>query len=125
MGGIHLDSGDPESAVTSMEEALRFSRKNSEKSYEALALVGLGRALGKRKPLQAEKAEECFLKGLTILEELKMKPWHAQGLMFLGEFYLDSDEKEKARENLKQAEMMFREMGMDCWLGRTREILAS
>jgi hypothetical protein len=31
--------------------------------------------------------------------------------------------KEKALEELKKAEGMFQEMGMDFWLGRTREVL--
>jgi hypothetical protein len=43
--------------------------------------------------------------------------------MFLGEFYLDTSQKEKAKENLKKAEALFQEMGMDYWLDRTRKLL--
>jgi hypothetical protein len=43
--------------------------------------------------------------------------------MSLGEFYLDTGEKQKAMENLKEAEAMFQEMGMDYWLDRTRTLL--
>ena len=123
MGSIHSDSGDLENAGTSMKEALRLSRKNSEKGWEGLALVGLGRVLGKKEPRQTEKAKEYFREGLAILNDQKLKPWYSQGLMFLGEFYLDADEKEKAMENLKEAEALFQEMGMDYYLGRTREML--
>jgi class 3 adenylate cyclase/tetratricopeptide (TPR) repeat protein len=122
-GSIHLDLGDLESAETSMEEALRLSRKNKEKAFEGLALVGLGRVFGKREPRQMERADESFSRGLVILDDLKLKPWYSQGRMFLGEFYLDTGEKEKAMENLKEAEAMFQEMGMDYWLDRTRTLL--
>ena len=93
MGSMHLDSGDLENAGTSMKEALRLSRKNSEKGWEGLALVGLGRVLGKKEPRQTEKAKEYFREGLAILNDQKLKPWYSQGLMFLGEFYLDAVER--------------------------------
>jgi class 3 adenylate cyclase/tetratricopeptide (TPR) repeat protein len=124
MGAIALDLGDLEKAQASMEEALSLSRKNKEKANEGFSLIGLGRVLGKREPQQRAKAEECFSQGLAILNDLEMKPWYAQGRLYLGEFYLDAGEKEKALNNLKEAEGLFQEMGMDYWLGRTREILA-
>ena len=122
-GSIHLDLGDPENAGTSMEEALRLSRKNNEKGYEGLALAGLGRVFGKRQPRRAEQAEEYFVTGLAILQDLKMKPLYSQGRMFLGEFFLDTGQKEKAMENLKETETMFQGMGMDYWLDRARKLL--
>jgi len=39
--------------------------------------------------------------------------------------YLNSGKKEKAIETLKKAEGMFREMGMDYWLGKAQEVLAA
>jgi class 3 adenylate cyclase/tetratricopeptide (TPR) repeat protein len=122
MGSIYLDSGDLESAQTSMEEAVRLSRKNNEKGFEGLALIGLGRVFGK-KNREREKVEEHFFEGLDILKDQRLKTWYAQGRLHLGEFYLDRGEKEKALENLKEAESLFQKMGMDYWLGRTREIL--
>jgi tetratricopeptide (TPR) repeat protein len=123
MGSIYLDLGDLEKARTSMEEALRLSRKNIEKGFEGLALMGLGRVFGKKEPQMVEKAEEYFSQGLAILQEQKLKPAYSQGRVFLGEFYLDAGQKEKALKNLKEAESLFQEMGMDYWLGRTREML--
>ncbi|MBI4767029.1 MAG: guanylate cyclase, partial [Deltaproteobacteria bacterium] len=124
MGSTHLNLEDMESAQISLEEALRLSRKNGEKGWEGLALAGLGRVFSKKDPRDKIKAEEFFSQGLAILNEQKMKPWVAQGYMFLGEFYLDGGEKEMALQNLKEAEAMFLEMGMDYWLGRTRDALA-
>ena len=101
-----------------------FPARTTEKGNEGFALVGLGRVLGKKEPQQRTKAEECFSQGLAILDDLEMKPWYAQGRLFLGEFYLDAGEKEKALENLKEAEAMFQEMGMDYWLAKSQEALA-
>ncbi len=42
----------------------------------------------------------------------------------MGELYTDSGQKEKALENLTKAEAEFKDMGMDYWLGKTREVLA-
>jgi class 3 adenylate cyclase/tetratricopeptide (TPR) repeat protein len=123
LGNIYIDLGDLESAGNFMEEALQLSRENNERGSEGVALVGLGRVLGKKEPQQTEKAKEYFHEGLVILREHEMKPSYSQGLMFLGEFYLDGGNKEKALENLKEAESLFQEMGMDYWLGRTQKIL--
>ncbi|MBI4763612.1 MAG: hypothetical protein HY787_03280 [Deltaproteobacteria bacterium] len=123
MGSIHLNLQDMESAQISLEEALRLSRKNGEKGWEGLALAGLGRVFSKKNLRDKKKTEEFFSQGLAILNEQKMKPWVAQEHMFLGEFYLDEGDKEKALENLKEAEGMFLEMEMDYWLDRTRKVL--
>jgi hypothetical protein len=61
--------------------------------------------------------------GLAILNDLQAKPFYSQGRLFLGEFYLDTGQKEKALENLKEAEALYQEMGMDYWVDRTRGLL--
>ena len=52
-----------------------------------------------------------------------MKPQLAFGHLCLGELYADSRQKEKALENLKKAESMYQEMGMELYLRKTKEIL--
>ena len=122
MRSIHLALGDLEEARNSMEEAMRLSHKNGEKALEGSSLVGLGRVFGKSHR-ESEKVEKCFDEGLSILKSIKLKSWYSQGLMFLGEFYRDGGQKEKALEHLKGAEALFQEMGMNYWLDRTREML--
>ena len=46
-----------------------------------------------------------------------------EGYYYLGELYTHIGKQDKAMENLKKAEEMFRDMGMDYWLTRTQEIL--
>lgn len=123
MGSIHLNLEDLESAGTCMEEALRLARKNGERGWEGFALVGLGRVFSKKDPRDKEKAEEFFSQGLDILQDQKMKPWYANGRMYQGEFYLENGQKEKALKNLKEAESLFQEMGIEYWPGRTRKVL--
>lgn len=40
----------------------------------------------------------------------------------MGEFYLNICEKEKALETLQKAEALFKDMGMDYWLNRTKRL---
>ncbi|MBW1789187.1 MAG: hypothetical protein JRK53_21655 [Deltaproteobacteria bacterium] len=75
--------------------------------------------------MEIKKAVECILKGVGVFRELKLKPYYSQGHLSLGELYLNAGEKEKAGDNLKEAKGMFREMGMDYWLGKAQEGLAA
>jgi len=103
---------------------LRLSQKNNEKAVEVLSWVSLGTILGKTEPLKINKAVGYILKGIEICKELKIKPFYALGHLYLGQLYLNAGEKDKAIDNLKKAEGMFQEMGMDYWLGKAREGLA-
>jgi tetratricopeptide (TPR) repeat protein len=118
-----LQLGDLENARGSAEEALRLSQKNNEKYYEATAWIMMGRILGETENPQIHKAEECMLKGMNMWDELKAKPTLGQGHLFLGGLYANAAQKEKALENLKKAETMFQEMGMEYWVDRTRTLL--
>jgi len=120
---IYLDLGDPKNSRSFIEEALKLSQKNNEKHLEGASWTWLGRILGKTDPSQSDKAEECILKGIKILNEMNIKPWCSEGYFHLGELYADTGKREKALENLKKAEGMFQEMGMDYWLARTQEVI--
>ena len=120
---VHFDSGDLKNAQHSLEKALDLSQKNGEKSWEGISRIWLGRIMGKADISQSDKAEECIVKGIEILDRLKLKPVYTVGYFFLGELYTDAGQREKALENLKKAKGMFQEMGMDYWLARTRDVL--
>jgi class 3 adenylate cyclase/tetratricopeptide (TPR) repeat protein len=124
LGDTHLQRGDLENARGLVEEGLRLCQKNNEKYWEAVAWIFLGRILGRMETPHIRKAEECMLQGMKIADELKAKPFYAQGHLFLGETYARGGRKEKALEHLKKAETMFQEMGMDYWLTVTREVSA-
>jgi len=118
-----FDLGEYEKALGSIEEALILAQKNNEKGMEGVSRIWLGRILGKTNPTQFDKAEEAILKGINISEELRLKPYYSQGYLYIGELYADIGQKESAHENLKKAEWMFKDMGMDYWLAKTQEVL--
>jgi tetratricopeptide (TPR) repeat protein len=60
---------------------------------------------------------------MKMLDELGTRPFYALGYLSLGELYADARQKEKAIENLRKAEAMYQEMGMDYWLARTKKLL--
>jgi len=125
LGRIHLDLGDLKNARSLAEKALRLSQKNNEKLIEGMSWLLLGTILGKTEPLKINKAVEYILKGIEICRELKIKAYYPLGRLYLGELYLNGGKKEKAIDNLKKAEGMFREMGMDYWHGKAQEVLAA
>lgn len=125
LGWIHLDLGDLKNARNLAEGALRLSQKNNEKLIEGLSWLLLGTILGKTEPPEINKAEGCILKAIEIYKELRTKAYYPLGHLYLGQLYLNAGKKEKAIDNLKKAEGMFREMGMDYWLGKTKEIFTT
>jgi tetratricopeptide (TPR) repeat protein len=120
---VHFNSSDLKSAQFWAEKALKISQKHHEPWAEGFVGTLLGRILGKTGAPQVDRAEDCINKGVRILEELKAKPAYAQGYFFLGELYADTGQRDTALENLKRAEKMFQEMGMDHWLEKTNAIL--
>ena len=124
LGEIHLHLNDLKNAQRFVEEALRLSQKNNQKHFEGEIWILLGKILHETEPLQIDKSEAYILKGMDILHEFQLKPSYAIGHLSLGELYLNTKEKEIAAKNLKKAEEMFQEMGMEYWLARTQEVLA-
>jgi tetratricopeptide (TPR) repeat protein len=122
---IDIDSGDPRRAQSHTEEALRLSQDNNEKWPEGLSRVLLGRALGKVAASDPAEAEQHILRGIGILREVGLKPLVSQCYVRLGEFYADTGQVDKAFEALRKAEAEFRDMGMDYWLRKTQDALAS
>jgi len=68
-------------------------------------------------------AESHVQKGIKILDELKIKPQCAEGYLYLVELYADTGNSEDALKILNKADSMLRQMEMDYWLDRTREVM--
>jgi tetratricopeptide (TPR) repeat protein len=120
---VHCDLGNLNDAKVHAEQAVNLAQTSHQKFFEGVSWLQLGRTLGKMEGSQLCKAEEYILKGMKILEELETKPAYAWGCLFLGELYAHAGQKEKANENLKKAEAMFQEMGMDYLLAQTKKLL--
>jgi len=122
-GAVSLDSGDLPKALDSIEEALKLSQASGERYIEGRAGTWLGRALGKADMSQAAAAEERILASIRLLEEMKIRPWQAEGHLLAGELYSDTGQQQKATASLLKAQGMFQEMEMTHWLSRTRTAL--
>ncbi len=120
---VHLDLGNFHESKAHAEEAVKLAQTNREKSPEGSAWLQLGRTIGRMDAAQLQKAEECIFTGMKIAEELKMKPNIALGFLILGEIYAHAGKKEKALKNLKKAESLYQEMGLNYALGEIREVL--
>jgi len=119
----HFMSGDLQGAEKTANNALTASKNYNQKDFEGISLTWLGRILGRARTASGACAEKHIVRGIKICDELRLKPWSARGYLFLGELYADMRKKEKALENLKRAERLFGEMGMDYWLIRTKEVM--
>jgi len=120
---VHFDLGDFNEAKARAEEAVKLAQTSREKMSEGFSWLQLGRAIGRMEGSRLQKAEEYIFTGMKIVKELKIKPHIAMGLLFLGELYAHAGRKEESLKNLKQAESLFQEMGINYWLGRTKKIL--
>jgi tetratricopeptide (TPR) repeat protein len=119
----YFELADLNKAKAHAEQAQQLAQKNNEQCIEGMSWLQLGRIIGKMGESQLPKAMDYILKGMKILEELKLKPFYTWGHFFLGEIYANARQKEKALGNLKKAEAAFQEMEMDYWLGKTRKEL--
>jgi len=120
----HFEQGDMEQAQTHAELALQFSLENNVKGGQGLSRGWLGRVLAKTDATRIEEAEQQILQGISLEEELGLHAFYCLGYLWLGEFYVETSHADKALENLRKAESMFQEMGMDYWLGKAQAVLA-
>jgi len=123
-GGVYFMLGDLDQARTQAELALQLALQNNERLIIGLSRLWLGRTIARIDPTQVEAAEQQILQGIRLLEELGLPPLFGLGYMFLGEVNVASGRQKEALEHLKKAESLFEQMGMNYWLGKTREILA-
>jgi len=123
LGWAYSESGDLENARSHIEKSIELAQKEHAEYVEGYSLEYLGRIIGKADKARFAEAEDSMVRGMKLLDEVKAKPFYAQGCLFLGDLYADMNQKEKAIENLNKAKGMFRDMGMDYWLARTQSVL--
>jgi tetratricopeptide (TPR) repeat protein len=118
---VLLDLGDVEGAQVHAKKALDLAQKGNEKYFEGWGLTILGRILGKKESPQTDEAEKYILRGIKILDELKIKPSLSVGYLCLAELYAAKGRRLKALTNLKRAQRMFKAMGMEYYLALSKQ----
>ncbi|OGP52270.1 MAG: hypothetical protein A2Y79_13375 [Deltaproteobacteria bacterium RBG_13_43_22] len=124
---ILLDKGELGPARDFVEEVLKYIRDKNLRGREALAYIILGSIAGKADPSHIDEAKRYIQKGISKSEELKSRPTAVMGYLFLGELLVDAGQREEALENLKKAEALYREMGVNpsfYWPTRVAQALA-
>jgi tetratricopeptide (TPR) repeat protein len=120
---VYMELNELKKAQEYAEEALRLAQMNNELYYVGISMIVLGRIQAQINISQSDRAEDSIVKGIKILDELKVKIYRAVGNLWLGELYGNTNHREKALESLKVAEGVFLETGMDYWLAKTRAVL--
>jgi class 3 adenylate cyclase/tetratricopeptide (TPR) repeat protein len=121
---VYFELGEIGEARVHADLAVQFSLENNERQIQGFSRAWLGRVTAKTYPTQIQAAEQQILQGIGLLEELGVRSQAGYGYLWLGEVYAESDRREEALTNLKKAEGMFRDMGMDYWLAKAQEALA-
>jgi ATP/maltotriose-dependent transcriptional regulator MalT len=121
----HFAEGGLEVAQVHAMQALKCSQENHERQIQGFSMAWLGRVFAKTDITQIEAAEKHILRGISLLEELQIRSHSGWGYLWLGEVYQEAGRREEALASLKKAESMFQEMGMDYWLGKARDALAT
>jgi tetratricopeptide (TPR) repeat protein len=120
-------TGDLVRAREHAQEALKVAREIKARHLEGMAYMVLGGITGKADPFKIDEAQQYIQQGITICEELKLKPLATIGYLFLVELFADAGRREEALESLKKAETLYREIEItpeSYWLKRTQEALA-
>jgi class 3 adenylate cyclase/tetratricopeptide (TPR) repeat protein/ribosomal protein L40E len=120
---LHLVSGDLEDVRICAEKALELAQKEHNKLNEARAWLALGSMMGRADSTRSAEAEQFILQAMKWADEAKAKSWHVLVHLRLGEFYVDTGQRQKALETLEKTQEMCRDMGMDYHLARAEKVL--
>ena len=95
--------------------AVELSKKHQERANEAIALRVLAEVTALGDSADAPGAAKLYADSLALGEELGMRPLVAHCHFGLGKLYRRAGEPGQAKEHLKRALMMYREMEIGFW----------
>ena len=125
LADMYYESGDLENAQRCANEALKSVQDCHGGFAQALVRTFSGRVLARTDSHRFAEAEKYALQGMSILEDIKARTYHAIGRLYWGEAYAEAGQSGRALESLKKAETMLRDMGMEgYYLVRTEKALA-
>jgi hypothetical protein len=107
---------DTEKALFHGKESLRLARLHEERHVEGQALMLLGWIHTLFDSPESQPPEGFLQQSLRIFTDLGTRPHCALAHLYLGRAHTEHGQIEKAREHLRTAADMFREMGMGYWL---------
>lgn len=114
-GMIHLHSGNFASARECSERSYDLAKHTAQPINLPISMIVLGSALGRADKARFVEAVGTLLQGIKMCDELRLRPYSAQGYLFLGELYAEVGQVDKSIEYLTKARSMFQDMGMEYW----------
>jgi tetratricopeptide (TPR) repeat protein len=116
--------GRVDEASTLAERLLDLSHTHTGRGYQAHAYRLLGEVARHRELPDVEQAEAHYHQGLTLADELGMRPLQAHCHLGLGTLYAKIGRGEQARAELSTAIELYRAMAMTFWLPEVEAALA-
>ena len=117
-------AGGGEEAGQHARQALDLAQQHKERANEALALHQLGAVQAHADPPDIAQAEAHYQQGLSLANELGMRPLVAHCHLGLGILYSRVGRLEEARTALATAIHMYRTLEMSLWLPQAEATLA-
>jgi tetratricopeptide (TPR) repeat protein len=105
------------------ERALALAQEHQERGHQAYALQLLGEITARRTPLEAEQAEAYYRQGLTLTDDLGMRPLMAHCHFGLGMLYHQIGRHEEAQAALFTAVKLYRAMDITFWIPQAEAAL--
>jgi transcriptional regulator with AAA-type ATPase domain/tetratricopeptide (TPR) repeat protein len=115
LGEGYVLAGRRSDAARTMERALALARAHRDRGIEAWLLWVRGESAVDDHPAVAT---EAFQAGLTLAEELGMRPLAAHCCLALGAMALRAQRRGEAAEQLERARRLYAELQMAPWLAR-------
>ena len=122
-GMIHLLRGNFVSARECCERSLALAKQTGQLVSGSIALIILGSAIGRSSGDQSLRGVETLRQGIKICDDLNLKPYSAQGHLYLYELYSLAGQMDRATASRTKAIQMFQEMGMSYWEARANKSL--
>jgi tetratricopeptide (TPR) repeat protein len=124
VGEGYVLAGHLEEAQPLVQWVLETARDHKQKSYQAYALLLLGKIAAQSEPPDLEPAATHYRQALALAEESGMRPLQAHCHLDLGTLYLTLGQQERARAALSTAVDLYRTMEMTFWLPQAETMLA-
>jgi tetratricopeptide (TPR) repeat protein len=114
-GETCLAAGRLDEAAQHGRQALKITRTQKERGYEAHALRLLGEVAAGRETLEVEAAETLYREAMGLAEAVDLRPLVARCHLGLGRLWLRSGDRAHADAHLATALAAFRAMDMPLW----------
>jgi len=119
----YLLAGRISDAVPLARQALELSQAQKERGWEAWILRLMAEIESHREPLHVDEVKRLYGQALSLAKETGMRPLAARCHLGLGELAQKVADAQEVQEQLTNALMMVREMGMQYWLQRAESAL--